>query len=174
MEKRGYAHLCIGGTGTGKTTYVKAQIKNKSNVIVYDVNNEYREQYPYPFLKHGEFMSKIILVQNSVIVLEESTIFFSNRSYNEELTEMLVRKRHTGNYIFLCFHSLRAVPRYVWDLCNYLTLFPTNDNEAFVKTKIPNDEVYKAFRQVRENKGLTKLAIPGTKKYVKFTTVSLY
>ncbi len=173
MDKKGYGHLVIGGTGTGKTTFVKAMIRGKTP-IVYDVNAEYLNEYPFPFLRPGEFMQKVVSSENSIIVFEEATIFFNNRSHNSELEEMLVRKRHQHNYILLCFHSMRAVPRYVWDLCNYMTLFKTNDNEGFVKTKIPNDAVYETFMQVRENKKLTKLKIPTTKKFVHFATVKLY
>lgn len=177
MDKKGFAHLVVGMTGEGKTTYVKhflRAIKDKKRIIVYDVNNEYQDVYPYPFLDIDDFMPKLMDSYYNVIVLEESTIFFNNRGHDKNLERLLVRKRHQFNYILLCFHSLRAIPRYVWDLTTYLTLFKTNDNEGFIiKEKLPSDAVLKTFREVRDNKGLTKIKIPNTNKFVYFKTVKI-
>jgi hypothetical protein len=146
------AQLIVGATGTGKTTEVKRllqKVPNKKAIFIYDVNNEYREFYPYEFTDFQEFIERMTRVQWGVMVFEESTIFLSNRSCNMLLVDLLVRKRHTGNYIFLCFHSLRSVPKYVLNLCNYITLFHTNDSVNFIDNTFQNTALTSAFLEVQ-------------------------
>jgi hypothetical protein len=97
-------------------------------------------------------MTNIIRVKNAVIAIEEATIFFNNRGTSDELTQILVQKRHTHNYIFLCFHSLRSVPRFVFDLCNYLTLFKTNDSPVVIDQKFKDERINEMFERVKNNK----------------------
>jgi ABC-type Mn2+/Zn2+ transport system ATPase subunit len=151
------AHLVVGATGTGKTTTVKhylSKIPNKKVLFIYDVNNEYREYYPYEFIDFVEFIGKMTRVKKAVMVFEESTIFLSNRSCNMQLVDILVRKRHTGNYVFLCFHSLRSVPKYILNLCNYITLFHTNDSEGFIDNTFQNNNLTAAFKDVQNNSNI--------------------
>jgi len=145
------AHLIIGATGTGKTTKVKEYLKtipNKKAIFIYDINNEYREFYPYKFEDFEVFIERMTRVKKGVMVFEESTIFLSNRTCNRQLVDILVRKRHTGNYIFMNFHSLRSLPKYVLDLCKYVTLFHTNDSVSFVESTFRNDLLTEAFKEV--------------------------
>lgn len=147
-------HIITGATKTGKTTYVKKQldqIPNKRSIIVYDVNNEYQDYYPYEFLHFEAFMNRIKDTQNSVMVFEEATIFFSNRSTEKILLDILTRKRHTNNYIFLCFHSLRAIPLYVYELANYITIFKTNDASNRVDQKFKDDRLNRVFLDVKNS-----------------------
>jgi hypothetical protein len=151
------AHLIVGATGTGKTTEVKRLLKkvpNKKALFIYDVNNEYSNFYPYEFIDFEEFMEQMTRVKKGVMIFEESTIFLSNRSCNRQLVDLLVRKRHTGNYVFLCFHSLRSLPKYILDLCNFITLFHTNDSEGFIDATFRNDLLTRAFKEVQSNKDI--------------------
>lgn len=145
------AHLIIGATGTGKTTKVKEylnKIPHKGSIFIYDINNEYRDFYPYKFEDFGVFIERMSRVKKGVMVFEEATIFLSNRSCNRILVDILVRKRHTNNYIFMNFHSLRSVPKYLLDLCKYVTLFKTNDSLSFVESTFRNDILTDTFREV--------------------------
>lgn len=148
------AYLIVGGTNTGKTTYLKerlSKVGNKKSIIIYDVNDEHKELYPYKFTDIDTFMGNLIRVKSAVIAIEEATIFFNNRGTSDELTQILVQKRHTHNYIFLCFHSLRAVPHFVYDLCNYLTLFKTNDSLTVIDQKFKDERINEIFDRVRIN-----------------------
>jgi len=148
------AQLIVGATGTGKTTEVKrllSKVPNKKAIFIYDVNNEYSAFYPYEFVDFQEFIELMTRVKKGVMVFEESTIFLSNRSCNMLLVDLLVRKRHTGNYIFLCFHSLRSLPKYVLNLCNYITLFHTNDSAGFIDNTFQNNLLTQAFIEVQKN-----------------------
>lgn len=149
----GKAFIVVGGTGRGKSTFVKKCLDkvNKDAILLYDVNNEYSVYYPHPFLPIEQFTEKSTTVRSAVIVYEEATIFFSNRSSNDSLREILVRKRHTNNTIFLVFHSLRNVPRYVYDLCNYVVLHKTNDSKSLVESKFDDERLTKVFDRVLKN-----------------------
>jgi hypothetical protein len=147
-------YLIVGSTNTGKSTFLRSQLKkvgNKNSIIIYDINNEHHDLYPYKFVEYNVFMEKLTKVKNAVIALEESTIFLNNRGTNENLTKLLVQKRHTHNYIFLCFHSLRSIPRYVFDLCNYITLFKTNDSADVIDQKFRDNRINEMFERVKQN-----------------------
>jgi hypothetical protein len=150
----GFAGLNVGKTKTGKTTFTKGLILDAIDnrpVFVYDVNNEYKAFYNDEFVKKEEFMLKVKNVKNSFIVFEEATIFFNNKACDEILQEMLVRKRHTKNIIYMNFHSFRAVPNYVFDLVDYITIFKTNDSPKRVAEKYKDDRFLKAVESVRES-----------------------
>lgn len=149
---RGY--LIVGSTNTGKSTFLRAKLKkvgNRESIIIYDVNNEHSDLYPYKFMDFETFMRKLTKVRNAVIAIEEATIFFNNRSTSDELTKLLVSKRHANNYIFLCFHSLRSVPRFVYDLCNYITLFKTNDSPEVVEQKFKDARINDMLIRIKSN-----------------------
>jgi ABC-type dipeptide/oligopeptide/nickel transport system ATPase component len=150
----GGAELIIGATGTGKTTKIKhylSLIPNKKAIQIYDINNEYKEFYNKPLEDFEVFIDRQTRTKKAVMVFEEATIFLSNRTCNRQLVDLLVRKRHTGNYIFLCFHSLRSLPKYVLDLCNYITIFHTNDSIGFVESTFKNDKLTEGFLQVQRS-----------------------
>jgi ABC-type Mn2+/Zn2+ transport system ATPase subunit len=150
----GKSIIVVGGTGTGKTTIIKGRLDkvDKRALYLYDVNNEYQQYTKMPLVSFDIFSKKAKQLSNSVQVWEEMTIFLDNKSSNKDLMDVLVRKRHTNNLIFLVFHSLRRIPRSVFDLSNIIILFKTNDNEKFVDDRFQNEEVTQAFKRVRDNK----------------------
>ncbi len=151
---KGIGHIFTGATGTGKTTFIKnllSGVSNPDSIIIYDVNNEYKDFYPYPLLNFETFTQKVKRVSNAVIVFEESTIFLNNRSCNRDLTELLVRKRHNCNYIILVFHSLRSVPRYIYELCNYITVFHTNDSPDMTARELKDERLEALLNEVKES-----------------------
>lgn len=140
----------FGAPGKGKTTFVKNRLKkvSKNALHLHDVNNEYTEFYDKPFERDiTKFSKKATKITNGCIVFEEATIFFSNHTSNTDITEILVRKRHTNNTIFFVFHSVRTIPRNILDLINYVVLFKTNDTVNQIK-KINHPEILEAFERV--------------------------
>jgi DNA helicase HerA-like ATPase len=148
--KGGKAFIVIGATGSGKSSFVKNCIARIPDAFrhIFDVNGEYYENRALPEIK--TFLKEADNRQHSFIVFEESTVFFSNRGRSDLMTKILVGKRHDANVIFLLFHSIRAVPFYIFDLCNYAVVFNTNDPEYLVKKKHPR--LYDAYRRVRIDK----------------------
>lgn len=129
------AIILVGGTGCGKTYFSKQLIKgvNKNALHVFDVNNEYKEYYPYSFNPDIDtFLQKAYKMNNAVILIEDATAFLSNRGRSDLLTKLLVAKRHTKNTIILLFHSFRAIPKYIIDLSNLMVIFRTNDPPEIV------------------------------------------
>lgn len=149
----GKAFAVIGGTGRGKTTFVSKQLAkvHKNSIALYDVN---REKLYKPFTAGDlpnidNFVERTSRMRNALIVYEEATIFFSNRGHDQTLKDILVRKRHTNNTVFLVFHSLRDVPNYVYRLCNYVVLFKTNDSGGFVKSNFKDERLSALYERVR-------------------------
>lgn len=152
----GKSIIIAGGTGTGKSTFVEerlSKVPNKKNIHLYDVNNEniYKPYVYEPFGSFEKFSKRGKSLIDSVIVFEEATIFLSNRGTNDDLRNILVRKRHTNVTVFLVFHSLRTVPRWIYDLSNYIILFKTNDNEKLIETRFENELLTDCFLRVQKN-----------------------
>lgn len=146
--------IVVGTAGTGKTTFVKNMLSkvNKKAVSVYDVNNEYPEYSKGNLPELDEFTNFVDNSRNGVFVFEEATIFFNTRGTDKTLNKILVRKRHTNNTIILVFHSLRAIPRYVYDLCNYMVVRKTNDSETQIMGKFSDEKLIKIMRLVNSDK----------------------
>ena len=147
-------HIIVGATGTGKTTYIKNMIKrvNKNALFIYDVNKEYASYFPYPFVDFETFIESASRVHKGVIVIEEATIFLSNRSSSDYLKSILVRKRHTGTFVILVFHSMRSVPRYIYELANYITIFKTNDSSDMTAKELKDERLEVIMNEVKASK----------------------
>src|SRR5512135_2208248 len=108
----GIASICIGKRGCGKTTLSKKLLENRPKgipVLIYDVNKEYKDYYPEPLIPFQEFLIKLSdeSLENTYILIEEATIFFSTHSREQDMIHALTIARHTGNIIQLNFHSFR-------------------------------------------------------------------
>jgi hypothetical protein len=150
-------HIIVGATNTGKTFYLKKfldKIPNKNALLIYDVNNEYKNYFNYPLIPFEDFVYKASLCEHAVMVFEEATIFLNNRSCNEDLYNILVRKRHTDNYIFLVFHSLRSIPRYIYELSNYITIFKTNDTPYLSAKELKDERIEEIMERVKNSKNI--------------------
>ena len=152
----GIASILIGRRGCGKTTMSKKLLDARPGampVMIYDINNEYFKYYPEPFEDFDVFLKKISdeRVRRHYILIEEATIFFSTRSRFEEMMNVLVRARHTGNIIQLNFHSFASVPKNVYHLLDYVVIFKTNDMENDVQDKFDHPAVIKAFYDARSS-----------------------
>lgn len=173
--KGGKAIIVVGGTGMGKTSFIKGCLSHihKDNIWLYDVNNEYTDYInPYPIdpisrvpklPEFKRFCERACTLQENVIVFEEATIFLNNKGSNQMVVDMLVRKRHTQNLIFLAFHSLRSVPKYLLDLCNVLVLHKTTADPDDVVEKFNNPDLLKAFLYIKNAPmipGKTKMYSP--------------
>ncbi len=144
--------IVVGGTGMGKTTFIKTclSMTNKEVVYLYDVNNEYDEYTPenYSLPDFKDFCNRSVQLKQSVIVFEEATIFLDNRGSNNQVISMLVRKRHTENTIFLVFHTIRSIPKNLLGLCNLMVLHKTNGDNLEVVERLGSDKVTSAYKEL--------------------------
>ena len=137
--------LVVGGTGSGKTTFIKKYVVNnyKGTKYIFDINNEYKEGLMMPMEK---FLGAVKGVSNSLIIFEEATIFFSNKGDVSALRYLLVSKRHRNNIILFTFHSLQSIPLNIFSLCDLLVLHKTNDNVGLIERKYGQHvDIYDAF-----------------------------
>lgn len=160
LLKGGKAYIVVGGTGMGKSTLIKkaASIVHPDNLLIYDVNREYIQYYPKPFLKFDQFKSVVLNSKGKLIIFEEATIFFPNRGYDSDLVEALVGKRHTENVFILVFHSFRTIPQYLFNLINYIIVYKTTDPPSIID-RFQMPELTDAFNDIRSRpmlKGETK------------------
>lgn len=150
MITGGKAIIVVGATGSGKSTFVKRLIApvDVDRLHVYDVNREYFPDEPLPDI--DDFLLSVSGVTESILIFEEATVFFSNRGSNKMMRKLLVGKRHSRNVVILLFHSVRAIPFYIFDLCNFVVLFHTNDEENIVREKF--ELLLPAFNEVKNKR----------------------
>lgn len=147
----GIASICIGKRGCGKTTLSKKLLEARPKnmpCIIYDVNNEYKAYYPEQLEDFDIFLSKLTTddIRHTYLLIEEATIFFNTQSNSYDMKNVLVRARHTGNIIQLNFHSFSSVPKGIYNLLDYVTVFKTNDNEDSVTNRFDHPGVLQAYR----------------------------
>lgn len=145
----------VGSTGSGKTTVTKGLLREiPLKKFIFDVNNEYREFGSQAVLMPMKnFLNEAKTKKDTCIVFEEATIFFRHSGTSEETYYLLVQKRHTNNIIIFNFHSLRQVPLYILDFCNYMYLLNTNDNPKNIEEKFgENEKIIQAFRKIHSEK----------------------
>ena len=153
----GIASICIGKRGCGKTTLSKQLLDKRPKgmpCMVYDINNEYQDYYPEPFEDFDVFLYKISgeEIRRHYILIEEATIFFNTQSNFYEMKNLLVRARHTGNIIQLNFHSFSSVPKGIYNLLDYVTVFKTNDSEKNVTDRFDHPGVIAAYKEAIASK----------------------
>ncbi len=149
VNSTAFLHIVIGGTGSGKTTFVKKSYK-KFNPLVYDVNNEYKD-FPNSFFGNIDvFLDNVKKTKNRVVIVEESTIHFSTIGGRPaQLLEMLVRKRHQNNNYILVFHSMRSVPVVLFDFADFVTVFKTKDRPTSLN-KLKDTTALDVFFEVQK------------------------
>lgn len=154
-----YLILIIGHTGEGKTTFLKKFINGKKQYI-FDVNNEYNylpddlqigPQMRNKDLNIKRFLSTCEGIKNYNIVFEDATGFFRGKQ-SEQLSRLIVGKRHSGNNFIFLFHSINRVPPEIMEISNYIVLFRTNDNIDIIDKKFKNEKLNNAFLQLRKMK----------------------
>lgn len=146
----GKSIIVVGARGTGKTTNNREMISkvHPDARLILDVNGEYKDLFPHEMIGFKEFTTMITKVKGAVILIEEATIFLSNRGYNGDIVDVLVKARHRDNTIIFSFHSFNTIPNYVWELSNYVYIFKTNDDLDTIKSyKKPKLEA--AFTEIQ-------------------------
>lgn len=147
----GYKRIIIvGASGSGKSTLLKTLIRktHPKRVKPYDVNGEYYKcakcieqqikncvHTTLPDIE--DFLDDMLEIRESVIIFEEATLFFGERSDNKKIKSILVRARHNHNMVFLVFHSIGDIPPKIYSLIDYVVVFNTNDERHKVEEKHP-------------------------------------
>lgn len=77
------------------------------------------------------------VMEGFTMAIEEATGLFPNGRIPNEMVEMILSKRHTGNDWILVFHNMHRVPIQLYEFIDELYLFKTNDVERNIKAKFP-------------------------------------
>lgn len=153
------AIILTGAPGCGKTHFTKNTLLrnvNKSALYIFDTNKEYGDFYPYPFKPNvDKFLARVydiendtFLMQNTVMLVEDATSFFSNRGRDEVMQRILVGRRHANISVIMLFHSLRDVPKYILTKCNLMFVFKTVDSDKFVRSEF-DEHIYNVWKDVQ-------------------------
>jgi ABC-type oligopeptide transport system ATPase subunit len=144
--------LIVGRSGCGKTTKTREMLSQRPKnmpVLIYDINQEYIDVYPEPFEDFDVFLAKLSFeeTRHHYIIIEEATIFFNTQSNFQDMKNVLVRARHTGNIIHVNFHSFSSIPKGIYNLLDYVIVFKTNDNLKSVTDRFDNPKVVEAYQE---------------------------
>ena len=160
----------VGGTGSGKSNRTKEILRDLTGraFFIFDVNYEYKEygRAAKQGLTPTEFKQSTYKLKNNVIVYEEASMMFNHANKDEDTVRLMVQKRHTNNFLIFNFHSLRQVPLWIMDYCDYLILHETTDNPRNIQTKFGDyDKIYDTFLAVWETvewckKNIDTLPVP--------------
>jgi len=150
------AIVLVGEQGRGKSTEAQKIITEFGNkdLFVYDINNDYgkfKNNKIKGLPNMEQFLNICESVKNSVIVFEESTIFFSNKGRSDIIVNLLVRNFHTKNVIVFLFHSVRSIPVEIMDFVQFIKFFHTNDRYTLISNKFKGDrDLINVFNDVYE------------------------
>lgn len=129
--------IVVGARGTGKSTMILERARKfepQERVLAYDIERRY-----YPDKKElphiDSFTQMAGNAKGCFIVYEEGTIFFPNRGNSKDLRMTLVQSRYNHNIVFIVYHSICAVPFYVYELADCVIMFETQDEEERVLKK---------------------------------------
>ncbi len=158
-----YSYAIVGRRGEGKSTFVKSIVNRfLSNRVkyIFDFQNEYNDvcknfDFRDTSKDFDNFVNSIVDVQNSVVIFDEATIFFSHQKRTQNILKYLVSSRHNNNVTFFCFHSLRRVPLEILDFTNYMCIFRTNDLISNIKKKYQETPIiWEGYESVMNNKNV--------------------
>lgn len=152
--------IVAGAPGQGKSEFVKDAIRGRKS-FVFDVNNEYGMRTKYPGQKPlglsdnpnapqaryvpqdasimrdvDKFIMMCRQKRDTNIVFEESTVYLEGRQMIPIKT-LIVNRIHTGNAYYFLFHSISAIPPRIMQMCSFVVLHKTLDEDYLVQDKYP-------------------------------------
>lgn len=148
---KGAAIIIVGYQGAGKSLLAKAIIKNvhPKRLCILDINNEYSD-YGAEEPDFDDFTNQMLTRKETVFICEDSTTIFSHRGYDVNLVRAIIKKRHSKNVFVFLFHSLRVIPRDVFEYSDQLWLLKTNDTDDTVQKKYQGTGVLELITEVRQ------------------------
>jgi hypothetical protein len=150
--------IVVGAPGQGKSEWVKNAIRERRS-WVFDVQNEYGSRTKYPGQKalgfsdnpnavQARYVPKSMYLNEDVkrfmemayhkrdthVVFEEATIFLQGRQ-DQMIKTLIVNRIHSGNVYYFLFHSINSIPPRIMEMCNFVVLHKTLDEEHIVSFK---------------------------------------
>lgn len=154
LLKMSKVFILIGCEGSGKTFCAKTICKgvHPGALFVFDVNNEWQKEYPYPFDRNMDnFLDKVDRSERSVSVYEDATSFFSRRGRDERLIQIVTARRHTKNTFIFLFHAFADVPDYILRKATDVIIFRTYDSPQWMYDNYKKNPVFlEAWQKVQD------------------------
>lgn len=175
-------YIVIGAPGQGKSEFIKEMIRGR-RAFVFDVQNEYGSRTKYKgqkplnlsnnpnepqsryvpsataiTLKEDviKFIQMAAMKKDTNVVLEECTVYLEGRQ-EEGIKKLIVNRLHTGNSYSFVFHSIAAVPPRIMQMCNYVVLHKTLDEDYIVMHKY--SRLWPYFRELQEKPDGSRIII---------------
>lgn len=147
----GKVWLIVGKKKMGKTFFLRSLLKpvHPKNLFLYDPTGQYNDFYKKPFLDFDKFIEVCTKVSGAVIAIEEGTINIGHAPI-KEVKDFCAGSMNKGNTVFMIFHSLRTVPRYIYDLSEMIVLFKTKDDLDLVMEKFKDAGLIKIFKELQK------------------------
>ncbi|NMD01064.1 MAG: ATP-binding protein [Bacteroidales bacterium] len=127
----------VGAPGTGKTTFLKQFLTYSQKKIIFDVTGEfskYESDSDFEiYYEKDKLLQAALSQKNCIILIDESTAFFSYRGYDSDLQKIVQLRRHNNHIILMCYHALKFIPEYLRPLINFIVAFQTGDNTDVLK-----------------------------------------
>jgi hypothetical protein len=120
---------------------------------VYDIQNEYNlplfensNKKKFSLVDSDKFMKFSEKLRGFCFLIEECTGVMRGQ-VQKNFVQAVLSKRHTHNRFVLIFHSLHRIPPQIYEFCDYLVMFKTNDLEMNVKKKYP--DIFNEWLQIQ-------------------------
>lgn len=145
-KKIGLIIAISGPPSSGKSATVIKDIERSPRWnYIYDKNREYieKKRLSENTLEHSTifyslklFRNNLHKFQNSNIILEDAITFI--KFYREDdLLDLITAVAHRGNCIYLLFHDVQSIPKYMLTFINYIIVLPTDEDFEFLKHSRP-------------------------------------
>ena len=161
--------IVVGRTDSGKSTYIRKAVRNKSRVLcVTPHEGEFQDFTELDFSRGGfafegsrralaygsivdDINRKPDFYRNGALIFDDSR-FYINSKVEKSLEQILVSRKQRGLDIFISAHGLTVIPPIFFMYVSHFVLFKTQDN--LVKRKkdlIWYDEISEMQKEVNEN-----------------------
>lgn len=155
---KGASIIIAGYQGAGKTLLAKSIIEpvHEDRLRILDINDEYGE-FGKGIVKDKEgepdfetYSQMMIRDRQKIFLTEDATTIFPHRGYDLNLVRAIIKKRHSQNVYLFLFHSLRVVPRDVFEYSDELWLLKTADTDDSIASKYKGTGVQELLEEVRK------------------------
>lgn len=151
-------NIIVGDFGAGKTTMLKTRFisKSKKEKLIYAVmRNDFGKDVPYES-DMKKYIDYAVKKANHLFIVDEASTFIpreqpdaAKKDFDKKLITFFVNARKSNNLVFLVFHALEEVPKWLIKYCDTFLRFRTNDMLQYQITRFgsfPN--IVKSLKEI--------------------------
>lgn len=131
--------IVVGDFGAGKSSMLKTRFLNRSKKekLVYALMKKDMPDYPYES-DFRTYVKKSVRMANSLFVIDEASTCMPTEQpdvhkkgeagiFNRNLLEWFLNARKCNNMVFIVYHAIEEIPKWLVKYCDYFIRFRTND-----------------------------------------------